>query len=804
MLRLAAAALMAVGAARAHGDHGHSHHGHTHAHDTHSDDDPLSSFLPPLVGQCAYYVNLVDPFTVNSPSDCAAACLSYVPPPPPTTPSPPSHSSSVEAVLPSSCILFNTCQNGTSTICGIQTYSQNLTYVSTGPSCSLYLRILPRNETPVTPAVPLLLDVPSANVTLSGAGLLAGGYATNIAYMRRKLPLLDDFLYPYRIRFNSSYKGPGGIWAWDGFVPGSVASGALMGFGGVAKWTGEADIVAARDTLVEGIAACAEPDGFAFGYAEADTNAAMNGNNQLPSYVNSWFAHGMLEAGTELALSVARDAMLWFVNSTHIPELFPMDGGDGHLGPAPNGYNPAGGTMSTEPFAHGHMLYWMGQSGIGHSRMAMSPVGTQAEVDFLTAFWMEQWWLTMLIARNTSAIWARKWYPDNYETTDLEAIADAYILTGNTTYLDAVLGGWSLFRDPVQGWIFPGGSFALNENFIYHPGSYPLEYSGGGWAVDNRPTGELCPSSFWTYLNQRLHRLDPDNETFVWEMERSIINVGLAGQGAAGAGVRYFAILHKAKAGPDFKGSCCEGQSTRMFGGAPEFVFSLVPGGKGVYVDLYEPATILAPGPGGLSVNVTLSTAWPHDPSGAVTVTVTPLGSGAVLPAGSFDVALRIPAWTFPEASVGGVSVSVNGAAVGTAAPGTYFHLPASTVYSSASPAVVTYALPMKWEAHVYTGETQIGDYQRVAYTYGPFLMAAEGNWDEGLNCLVVNGTGAPGGFDPLNPADWMVPTGPRGNGTEGLTFSVQGVQGGAVTFGPYFAVGNGETFTAFPIVIGG
>jgi hypothetical protein len=383
---------------------GHTHNHHHHHHDDHvlGSQDPLDAFLPPLVGQCAYYTNLVPPFLVSSPSDCAQACLSYNPSP--STP------------LLQQCILFNTCDapppNQTQFLCGIQGYNQNLTFVQTGPACSIYLKILPRNETPVSAAVPLLLNVPDANVTLSGSGLLASGYQSNIVYMRRKIPLLDDFLYPYRKRFNASYDGPGQIWAWDGFVPGSVASGALMGFGGVAKWTGEPDIVAARDALVQGIAACAENDSYAFGYPREDTNADMGGNNQLPSYVNSWFAHGLLEAGTDLALQVAKGSMLWFVNSTYIPQLYPMDGGDGHWGPPPNGYNPEGGTMSEEPFAHGHMIYWMGQSGIGHSRMAMSRVGTQAEVDFLVNMWMAQWWLARLVARNTSAIWARKWYPD--------------------------------------------------------------------------------------------------------------------------------------------------------------------------------------------------------------------------------------------------------------------------------------------------------------------------------------------------------------------------------------------------------
>ena len=56
----------------------------------------------------------------------------------------------------------------------------------------------------------------------------------------------------------------------------------------------------------------------------------------------------------------------------------------------------------------------------------------------------------------------------------------------------------------------------------------------GGPNDGDPPTGELCGSVFWTLLNQRLHRLHPDNETFVAEMERSVSVAG----GAQGLGRR--------------------------------------------------------------------------------------------------------------------------------------------------------------------------------------------------------------------------------------------------------------------------
>lgn len=51
-----------------------------------------------------------------------------------------------------------------------------------------------------------------------------------------------------------------------------------------------------------------------------------------------------------------------------------------------------------------------------------------------------------------------------------------YVLTGDAVYLDAVLGAWEMLRDPAQGWIHVGGSFAINEGDYYSPGSFHIDY----------------------------------------------------------------------------------------------------------------------------------------------------------------------------------------------------------------------------------------------------------------------------------------------------------------------------------------
>ena len=787
-----------------HNDHNHHHH-HNEKSEIHLDQksiisndwysqraqfsigSPLDAFLPPVVGSCAYYTNLVPPFPVNTAEECAAACLNYTNP---TTPS-------------IQCIDFNVCYDSGRDVylCGIQSYNQNWTLLNNMGDCSNYLRILPRNDTYIVPAVPFLVNIPNANITLSN-GIFSNAFNTNLLYINRKTNY-DDLLYPYRIRKNASYHGPGSIWAWDGFVPGSCLSGLLMSLGGINRWIKDDNISSTITLLVNGIQECVEDDGFAVGYPETMTNGNDNGDNQLPSYVNSWFTHGLLEIGTPQALTIARNFNSWWNNNTYLPQLFPMDGGDGHVGPAPNGYDPDHGTMSYAPFANGHLLYWMNQAGIGHTRMAMSSMGTQADIDFMEKLFREDWWLAMLIARNTSAIWARKWYPDNYEVTTLEAYLDLYTLTGNTTYLDAVFGGWEMFRDPINGWMFPGGSFALNENFVYLPGSYPLEYNGGGWAVNNRPTGELCPSAFWTKLNQRFHRLYPNNETFVMEMERSLINVGIAGQGFNGTGVRYFARLHKNKATPDFKGSCCEGQSGRLFGSIQEYIYSLIPNNQGVYINLYEASTFITPvtssstGETGL-LNITIVTNWPYD--SLVTIYIT--SSITLTPQDTFDIALRIPSWAIPPNGINYIPILLNNQPFSgqtNAIPGNYIHLAGNQItFTANNPSILSYNLSMSFTVHPYTGETQLLNYKRYAYTYGPFLLAAESTlstaWNSTVDCLIINSQGS---IDPMQPAQWLIPD---TSNTNHLSFTIQNMPN--FTFVSYFSINNAqELFTVFPII---
>jgi hypothetical protein len=239
------------------------------------------------------------------------------------------------------------------------------------------------------------------------------------------------------------------------------------------------------------------------------------------------------------------------------------------------------------------------------------------------------------------------------------------------------------------------------------------------------------------------------------------------------------------------KGTCCEGQSARIFGAAPEFVFSLAPNGALVSVDLLEPATLVHV-VGGVGVNISVSTDWPYDTR--VDVLVAP---AAPLPAGALDLALRLPLWAQPEGGV--VQLLLNGSPLEGAggAPGTYAEV--KGLAWAAAVANVSYVLPMGFSAVNYTGVTQKPPFRRAAYTFGPFLLAVEGPWDAALDCVVLNVSD--GGV--LSPERWLLPPpGTRAGALPppGSAFSVAGSPAARVR--PYFEVDDGERFTAFPIVV--
>ena len=67
-----------------------------------------------------------------------------------------------------------------------------------------------------------------------------------------------------------------------------------------------------------------------------------------------------------------------------------------------------------------------------------------------------------------------------------------------------------MFQDK---WQHVGGGITAIENTDIAPGC--------NWLDPVHKYNELCCTAHWIYLNQRFHRLDPENETYTAEIEKS-------------------------------------------------------------------------------------------------------------------------------------------------------------------------------------------------------------------------------------------------------------------------------------------
>jgi len=724
----------------------------------------ISGYENPLSGFSFSLADLQPSLFVSSAAECASTCLSY---------SGPSFRSL-------GCISFNLCGSSAPFTCNLQGYNRTLTLINAS-TCALYQRQIPRNETPIVQAVPWALSRPPPRSVRLLGGSLRDMFNANAGFLLSFS--VDDLLFPFRARAGLPQPAGSNCILWDckvDWVEGSVAAQFLMGAGNHLQWEEHPQLRSAMNAVIAGIESCAQENGFILGFTENKL-----ATNEHPNYVLSWTIHGLLAAsgaGNELALPMARKMMSLFNNHTLLPTFLPPDGGNSPYqnpaGPPPpnwNGFNRTGDGALT-----GHNIYLINQGIIHNTQMALSPLGEQQDVDLVLNLYQETWWLQFLISGDPASIWLRQWFSHNYEVTAFEAYLDMYVLTGSTIYLDAVLSAWGMWR---TYFLFTGGSAAINENWYFPPGSYYLLANSSNhqdnWS--NHPTGELCGGVFWLRLNQRLHHLYPNNETFVLEMETQLVNEAPTHQDGS-IGIRHFSVLNGVKENASAFGNCCEGQGARLYASTPEYIFTLTapPAPEGIYVDLYSSSSLLFEMRNGDLVNLTLDTDFPNNGN----VNITLLSVKEVV----FDLFIRIPSWIDSKTRV---SVNINGKAEETeGVPGSYFHIQQQTW--NVHPTIISFSFPFTLTGHNYTGLTQVPSFSRAAVMYGPILLAAVGRWNSTFGSIVM-----PNGLDPLRPSDWLIP---MENNSLIFNVKVNGSVMNEITFLPQSRVSDETLFSVFPL----
>jgi len=442
------------------------------------------------------------------------------------------------------------------------------------------------------------------------------------------------------------------------------------------------------------------------------------------AYTRAWLVHGLIEAGyagNQKAFEMLRGYSDWFNQCSYLPQLlrFAVQGGQGM---------------------------------IANTRMYFTPVGKPGDIQVIQRYFQENFWMEQLAAREQRAVWQYPYdRPHCYLLTDLEAYMDLYRATGDPRYFNAVEGAWELYHD---NWENPGGSISIIEFVVSPPKSYML----------HAELEELCGNAFWAFLSQRFHLLDPENEKYVTEIEKSIYNVGMANL-AGSEGFRYHALLAHHKEKPTHMNTCCEGQGTRLIGSLPEHIYSLA--SDGLYVNLFEPSTLHWT-EGGASLKLKMATKFPFD--SGVRIQVSAPGST------SAKVRVRVPSWASRE-----MAVSVNGQTAATGRPGSYVTLDRTWAEGDS----IAFTLPAALTASRYTGVDQIPNHERYSVSFGPILLAAVGAPEIRLRLENIK-----------EPEDLLRHLQPKPG--QPLHFTVENNPG--VEFMPYWRVDK-QPFNCFPAI---
>ena len=562
-------------------------------------------------------------------------------------------------------------------------------------------------------------EAPKSGVALDG-GLFQTALAHNVQYLLGSYTT-DDLLRQFYERAGKApaFKAVGSQIFWEEDLAGSNAGRFLMGAGNTIRWMNDAELRRRMNVVVDGIEECKLPDGYIMAYPE-DTIFY----SERAAYTRAWLTHGLLEAayaGNQKALPLLRGYYDWFNKQDFLPQM---------LRGAIQG----------------------GQGMIANTRVALSPVGKPMDAQVIQRYYQENAWLDGLAKRDPAQIWQYPYdRPHCYLLTNIEAYLDMYLVTGEKHYFDAAMGGWEMYR---AHWQQAGGSISIIEFENDPPDSNSLL----------QKLGELCGSSFWVFLTQRFQLLDPENERYATEIEKSIYNVALANQDA-GNGFRYHTILEGEKEKATHENTCCEGQGTRLIGSLPEHIYSIAP--DGLYVHLFEASTIRWQ-QNGNDMALSMRTKCPFDNfvEGSIRV-------GAATPA---KIRVRVPSW-----ATSAMGISVNGQVAASGKPGTYVTL--DRQWSDGD--TIRFTLPAAVRVCPYKGKDQIKGKTRYSIEYGPVLLAALG---EGLIDLALQKGSDPESFGRHHDSIAGAP----------LNFTLR--ENPTRKIVPYFQVGD-EYFTCYPVI---
>jgi uncharacterized protein len=581
-------------------------------------------------------------------------------------------------------------------------------------------------------AVPDKLISPSGGVRLRD-NLLEPAFVRNTAYL--KSLSIDAILYWFRMRAGVSAPGEPYRGHFEDNIKGQTAGLFMMGAANSLMWHEDPELRELLEQVVTGIDECRDADGYLMAVPKE-----RFGTGEYPNYVRVWLSLGLIatgQAGYPHALDMLRDWQDWFNQC---------------------------GELSIVRYL---VLAFQGIP--ASTTTYFSPVGKREDLDVAIDTYQEDWRLAQFILQQRDAVHTRHQHGSEphahgSEISAFEGYLDFYRATGNPIYLNAVLGAWELYR---TDWQHVGGGIVMIEGEDMSPGCR--------WLDTERVYNELCVSAYWIYLNQRLHRLFPDDDRYIAEIEKSLYNVVLASQ-TGGYNIRYHAYIdsHKDTRWDHCAVTCCAGQGTRLCASLPEFLYTFGVDEDecdSISIDMYASSS-LKWRCGEIPVGIDVDTEMPY--SGSVGIAVHPDQ------ATEFALRLRIPDWAV------GATVHVNDC--GKLHPDSGSYCVIQRRWSAGD--TIEVGLPFAIRATRYEEAEHVDGYERYAYEYGPLLL---GFVDD--TASEANGTDVPGrtviNSDPVRPNQWLIAD------EKAAHFQVVGLP--CVRVVPYFEIQD-EPFTCYPL----
>lgn len=566
-------------------------------------------------------------------------------------------------------------------------------------------------------AVVPIAHVPQTGVRQTG-GVLKQAFEDNIGYLKSLSQ--DAILYWFRDKAGLPVPGQPYRGHFEDNIKGQTAGLFLMGAANSLRWQEDQELRERADEIVDGIAAACEPDGFFEPIPRSEF-----GTKEYPNYVRVWLNYGLKAAGmigNPKALPLMRGMQSWFNRSDE------------------------------RVIARDLMLGFQGM--IANTTVYLSDVGLPEDLQTTVDYYQENWWLAQFIRGDHGAIYQRP-TPHGTELEAITAYMDLYLATGKPLYLNAVNAAYRMFQEK---WQHAGGGIVAIENTELAPGCL--------WLHPVHKYNELCCTAHWIYLNQRYHRLYPDQVRYVDEIEMSLYNIVIANQ-VGSEHIRYHAYIDLQKDdNRDTPVSCCAGLGTRVLGSLPEFLYSLT--SDGLYLNIYADSTITWQQDG---TPVTLTTETTQPTGGDVNIRL-------ALPSPQrFALRVRIPTWTETEAPI-----TVNGEQQASGAPGTYCVLERTWRDGDS----LTFNLPMTPRMSKYAGADVVADCDRYAVLYGPLLLGLVGHLDFRGSYIRI-------AHDPQQLSSWLQPVaGHRGH------FTVRDKPG--YEYMPYHEIQE-QTFSCYPVI---